>query len=60
MSQIVLVVDEHDRLEGVLTDGDIRRALLAGATLDVAGRGRTSTGTASRSSTERAAPTCSS
>ena len=34
MSQIVLVVDEFDRLEGVLTDGDIRRALLAGAALD--------------------------
>lgn len=28
--QIVLVVDESDRLIGVLTDGDIRRALLAG------------------------------
>jgi dTDP-glucose pyrophosphorylase len=30
MSQIVLVVDQDDGLIGVLTDGDIRRALLAG------------------------------
>jgi dTDP-glucose pyrophosphorylase/CBS domain-containing protein len=34
MSQIVLVVDEGDHLIGVLTDGDIRRALLAGHALD--------------------------
>ena len=31
--QIVLVTDEHGRLIGTLTDGDIRRALLAGAAL---------------------------
>jgi dTDP-glucose pyrophosphorylase len=30
MAQIVLVVDATGHLEGVLTDGDIRRALLAG------------------------------
>ncbi len=29
-----LIVDEAGRLAGVLTDGDIRRAILAGATLD--------------------------
>lgn len=33
-SQIVLVVGDDDRLMGVLTDGDIRRAQLGGATLD--------------------------
>jgi dTDP-glucose pyrophosphorylase len=33
-SQIVLVVDEHDRLVATLTDGDIRRALLSGTSLD--------------------------
>ena len=32
--EIVLVVDEDGRLEGGLTDGDIRRALLGGASLD--------------------------
>jgi Mg/Co/Ni transporter MgtE len=32
-SQIVLVVDDRDRLVGTLTDGDLRRALLAGASL---------------------------
>lgn len=31
---IVLVVDDGGRLLGVMTDGDIRRALLKGATLD--------------------------
>jgi dTDP-glucose pyrophosphorylase len=31
--QIVLVVDDDDRLKGTLTDGDIRRALLSGAPL---------------------------
>ncbi|MGH7436779.1 MAG: sugar phosphate nucleotidyltransferase [Polyangiaceae bacterium] len=31
---IALVVDEGDRLVGILTDGDIRRALLAGVPLD--------------------------
>lgn len=30
-SQIVVVVDERDRLVGILTDGDIRRAILGGA-----------------------------
>jgi dTDP-glucose pyrophosphorylase len=34
MTQIVLVVDDDDHLIGVLTDGDLRRAMLAGATLD--------------------------
>lgn len=34
MSQIVLVLDDSDRLLGTLTDGDIRRALLAGASLE--------------------------
>jgi dTDP-glucose pyrophosphorylase len=34
--QIVLVTDEERRLLGSITDGDIRRALLAGATLDTA------------------------
>jgi dTDP-glucose pyrophosphorylase len=32
--QIVLVVDADGRLAGVVTDGDIRRAMLRGATLD--------------------------
>jgi dTDP-glucose pyrophosphorylase len=32
--QIVLVLDDDDRLLGVLTDGDIRKALLAGQSLD--------------------------
>lgn len=32
-AQIVLVVDADRRVEGILTDGDLRRALLAGATL---------------------------
>jgi dTDP-glucose pyrophosphorylase len=31
---IVLVVDDHRRMIGTLTDGDIRRALLGGAALD--------------------------
>jgi choline kinase/predicted transcriptional regulator len=34
MAQIVLVVGEADRLIGVLTDGDIRRAILAGESVD--------------------------
>jgi dTDP-glucose pyrophosphorylase/predicted transcriptional regulator len=34
-AQIVLVVDANDRLLGTLTDGDTRRALLRGVTLDV-------------------------
>ena len=34
MAQIVLVVDDGDRLIGVLTDGDIRRAILAGHAVD--------------------------
>lgn len=33
---IALVLDDIGRVEGVLTDGDIRRALLKGATLDSA------------------------
>jgi dTDP-glucose pyrophosphorylase len=33
--QIALVVDENDRLLGTLTDGDVRRALLRGASLDM-------------------------
>jgi dTDP-glucose pyrophosphorylase len=33
-SQIALVVDEHQRLLGTLTDGDIRRGLLHGETLE--------------------------
>lgn len=33
-AQIALVVDEQQRLLGTLTDGDIRRGLLHGATLD--------------------------
>ena len=32
---IVLVVDKEQRLEGTITDGDIRRAILAGISLDV-------------------------
>lgn len=32
--QIALVVDENKRLLGTLTDGDVRRALLAGVALD--------------------------
>lgn len=32
--QIALVADEHDKLLGTLTDGDIRRALLNGLSLD--------------------------
>ncbi|MBE0471259.1 MAG: nucleotidyltransferase family protein, partial [Methyloprofundus sp.] len=32
--QIVLVVDDHKRLLGTVTDGDIRRALLAGSQLN--------------------------
>ena len=32
--QIALVVDSHNRLIATLTDGDIRRALLSGATLE--------------------------
>lgn len=32
--QIVLVVDADRRLAGVVTDGDIRRAMLRGASLD--------------------------
>lgn len=34
MSQIVLVVDDGGRFSGILTDGDIRRALLGGGALD--------------------------
>jgi dTDP-glucose pyrophosphorylase len=33
---IALIVDNERRLQGVVTDGDIRRALLKGATLDAA------------------------
>ena len=33
--QIALVVDENRRLLGVLTDGDIRRALLQAGSLEV-------------------------
>jgi predicted transcriptional regulator len=32
--KVALVIDEHDTLYGVLTDGDIRRALLGGDFLD--------------------------
>lgn len=35
-AEIALVVDDRDHLVGVLTDGDIRRALLHGAALDSA------------------------
>ena len=34
--QILLVVDEHGRLVGTLTDGDIRRGVIAGSTLESA------------------------
>ena len=34
--EIALIVDDHDRLVGTLTDGDIRRALLKGASLQSA------------------------
>ena len=33
-TEIALVVDADERLVGILTDGDVRRALLSGATLD--------------------------
>ena len=33
-SQITLVVDDEGRLEGTITDGDIRRAILRGGALD--------------------------
>jgi dTDP-glucose pyrophosphorylase len=33
-AEIALVVDEGDKLVGTMTDGDVRRALLKGATLD--------------------------
>ena len=33
-TQIALIVDEHQRLLGTLTDGDIRRGLLHGASLE--------------------------
>jgi len=33
-AQIALIVDGHERLVGTLTDGDIRRGLLHGATLE--------------------------
>ena len=33
-TELALVVDANEKLLGILTDGDIRRALLAGATLD--------------------------
>lgn len=32
--RIVLIVDSNDRLEGIITDGDIRRGLLNGLSLD--------------------------
>jgi len=32
--QLAIVVDSYGDLVGVLTDGDVRRALLSGATLD--------------------------
>jgi CBS domain-containing protein len=32
--EIALLVDERDRLLGTVSDGDLRRALLAGASLD--------------------------
>jgi len=37
--QIVMVVDDSRRLLGTVTDGDVRRALLRGQTLDVAAEG---------------------
>lgn len=33
-AHIALVTDGHDRMKGVLTDGDVRRALLGGASMD--------------------------
>jgi dTDP-glucose pyrophosphorylase len=33
-AEVALIVDDEDRLIGILTDGDIRRALLQGASLD--------------------------
>jgi dTDP-glucose pyrophosphorylase len=33
-TEIALVVDDVDHLEGTMTDGDIRRALLSGASMD--------------------------
>ena len=33
-SQILLITDSEDRLLGTLTDGDIRRAILAGYSLE--------------------------
>ncbi len=35
---IALVVDDQDRLEGVITDGDLRRALVVGRSVDDPGR----------------------
>ena len=32
---IALVVDEHRRLTATLTDGDLRRAVLSGLSLDI-------------------------
>ena len=32
--EVVLLVDDHDRVLGLITDGDIRRGLLSGLTLD--------------------------
>lgn len=32
--QVALVVDQHQRLEGIVTDGDVRRGLLNGVSLD--------------------------
>jgi CBS domain-containing protein len=32
--QIALVVDDHDRLLGTITDGDVRRGILKGISLD--------------------------
>ena len=34
-SQILLITDSEDRLLGTLTDGDIRRAILAGYSLEI-------------------------
>lgn len=36
--QIALVVDEAGRLQGTITDGDVRRAILSGATLETPAR----------------------
>lgn len=33
-AMVLLVTDHQDRMEGTVTDGDLRRALIAGATLD--------------------------